>query len=476
MSGSATNADGTSTTSVDDRILNPWLDVVGQSQDVSKQLLDSKVPMQHVADQSQDTKRADSVLNAAVNNDAGFKQLADAQDLASQAGKYNPDMIDPMQLKSAQIGPVAQVNGRDVQYLTGDATTAGNFRQAAKVTAPDFTGAQKMTIDRGSVSNVDPHSVVSDLGKYQNPFQQDVIDASMNELEHQRQLQKNADKADFAASNAFGNSRRGVVEANTNADFLRDKGNLLASLNNQGFNTATGLRTQDVNNQYDAQKANQAADLNVFSQNAAQKQQTELFNATGQAARQDANAALKQQTQLFNAQNQGDRQEFNAGQKQAMDLANLQFGNAARAGTAANDQAARMYNADALNTAGLSQAQLAQQTGLANQATDLSAQGSNQQAGLAGASQDLAASQQLAALGAQKQNMGLTNVNALNQQGQINQGQAQSQLDAIFKNATAKYNQPIQALQVAESPFNVIPSMGSGGTSNTQSSGKGIGF
>lgn len=514
MSGSTTSGDGSSVTNIDPLFKQNWSDYYDLAQQTSQDFLGNKAPMQHVADQTQDTNRADTVLNATVNNDAGFKQLQDAQNIAGGVADYKPQQIAPSMIDTSSVlgelgQPAAQVNGRDVQYITGNASTTPEFNKANAVTAPDFQGADKVTagnfqqadkntIDRGSISNIDPGSVLDHLGQYKDPYQRQVIDATMSDLEHQRQLQKNSDASDAAAAGAFGNSRYGVMQANTNEAYDRTAANTLANLNSQGFTQATGLRAQDVANDLTGQQANQGADLNVFGQNAAFKNDIEKFNTAGLAARQDSDAQLKQQRNLFNAQaeqagqqfnaqqgqatnlfnatGQANTQQFNAGQKQNMTLADLGFANTARQQTAQNDQASRMYNAQAENERRQQLSGLGLTAAQSNQGTDLAAGQSNQSAGLTGNAQDLSAAQALAGFGAQRQGMDMNVVNALNSQGQINQDQAQKQLDATFQNATAKDNRATQALQIAGAPFQLMPGTGQGGTSNTQSSGKGIGI
>jgi hypothetical protein len=320
----------------------------------------------------------------------------------------------------------------------------------------------------------------------------------MADLEHQRQIQRNSDKADAAAAGAFGNSRQGVVQANTNEAFDRTAASTLANLNSQGFDKANQLSLADIGNKLTAQQGNQNVGLSVAQQNSAQRQQanldnaaglanrqqfdaanrqqTNLSNAAGLAARQDLDANLSQQARQFNAASQQQGQQFNATNQQQMSLANLNAANTARSETAANDQAARMaqFSAEqARNTQDAANSLTAQQ---ANQSTDLAGQQSNQQAGLTGNAQDLQASQLLAGYGQQRQQMGLNQVNALNSQGQINQDQKQSELDAAFKNATAQDQRATQALQIAGAPFSNLPGMSQGGTSTTSSSGKGLGI
>lgn len=412
MSGSTQKGDGTTVTQLDPQIKADWLSEFQNAQNVAAGLNKTPVPQQQVAAQNADQTAANILLNQQIANGVPNNTVAKGVSAAYDVSNYKPQQIDP-----------SQINGRGVEYLTGNATTAGNAADA-----------QKVTYDRSAVSNVnDPTLLGVNLKKYENPFQQDVIDSTMADWQHGLDLQKNSDKADAAAADAFGNSRYGVVKANTNDAADRTLASTLAGLNTQNFTQAAQNATNDLNRGVTADQSNQQADLTVFGQNSAQKQQTELANAA--------------------AQNQ--RQEYNATNKQSMDLANQQAGNAARMQTAANDQQARVLNSQ----------------------QDLAAQSANQGAGLTANSQALGAANTLGQLGGQQQQIGLNNVGALNAQGASIQGQSQNVLNAAYNNAQAQRNAPTQALQVAESPFQItLPSTAQGGTSNSNSSGKGVGL
>ena len=79
-----------------------------------------------------------------------------------------------------------------------------------------------------------------DIGQFQNPYTQQVTDATLNGMERQRQMQMNNMGASATAAGAFGGSRHGVAEGATNEGFARQGAEALGRLNYQGFNTALG--------------------------------------------------------------------------------------------------------------------------------------------------------------------------------------------------------------------------------------------
>lgn len=102
-------------------------------------------------------------------------------------------------------------------------------------------------------------TAVGGINQYLNPFTQNVIDASLADMERQRLMQQQQIGAQAAAAGAFGGSRQGLVEAETNRGFAQQGGQLAGQLRQQGFNTALSAAQQDVINRMNADLANQAA-------------------------------------------------------------------------------------------------------------------------------------------------------------------------------------------------------------------------
>jgi hypothetical protein len=86
------------------------------------------------------------------------------------------------------------------------------------------------------------------MGMYQNPFENQVMGAFQDDLARQTAIQQSANQARAAGSGAFGGSRHGLVEAQTNEAAQRNLGQFSAGLRSQGFNTAAQLSNQDIQN------------------------------------------------------------------------------------------------------------------------------------------------------------------------------------------------------------------------------------
>lgn len=85
-----------------------------------------------------------------------------------------------------------------------------------------------------------------DIGAYQNPFRQQVIDNTLSDLDRARQMQIQSDQDAAIGRGAFGGSRSAIIEAETNRNFADRAGNLAANLRSQGFDRATSLAGQDM--------------------------------------------------------------------------------------------------------------------------------------------------------------------------------------------------------------------------------------
>lgn len=99
-----------------------------------------------------------------------------------------------------------------------------------------------------------PQSLATaNLGAYQNPFEQQVVNNALGDIERQRQMAVN--NLGFAAGRggAFGGSRHGVAESLTNEAALRQAGQIGGQLRSQGFNQAQQMAQQDIANQMGAQ-------------------------------------------------------------------------------------------------------------------------------------------------------------------------------------------------------------------------------
>jgi hypothetical protein len=99
------------------------------------------------------------------------------------------------------------------------------------------------------------------IGSYMNPYTQYVRENALSDLETSRQNAIRQTAAQAGAARAFGGSRQGVAEAQTNLGYGTQAGRLSTQLNENAFNQAMQAQQQDLARQQQAMLANQGAGL-----------------------------------------------------------------------------------------------------------------------------------------------------------------------------------------------------------------------
>jgi hypothetical protein len=310
---------------------------------------------------------------------------------------------------AAPTQPAAPAQPNIFQQSAGAYTGAINAANAAAAFQPQQVGTSfgytpdavatnfgytpdALTAERvGTTFGYDPQQVAAQaalggIQQYFNPYEQQVIEASMGDLERQRMRQMAQMGAQATAARAFGGSRQGVAQALTNEAFAQQGGQLASQLRAQGFQTALGASQQDVANQLQAALANQGASARA----------AEFGQATTLQAQQANQAAALQAAQA----------------NQAARAAAAQFAQAQRAQAEQANQAARA-----------AAAQFGQSTGL-------QAQLANQSSGLTAAGLRAGAAGTLGGLAQQGLNMGQSIAQQQMQQGLLQQGINQALIDA----------------------------------------------
>jgi hypothetical protein len=116
------------------------------------------------------------------------------------------------------------------------------------------------------------------INQFMNPYTDQVINRSMADLERQRQTQINATGAAASQAGAFGGSRHGVAEAQTNLGFGQQGAQMASGLRQQGFNTA--LDAAQAQRQMQSQLAGQGFGFgqSLNQQQFQQGQQQQMLN------------------------------------------------------------------------------------------------------------------------------------------------------------------------------------------------------
>ncbi len=153
----------------------------------------------------------------------------------------------------------ARVAGFNPDQLGGFNATRAMFNQSmaynpmANINALANQPAQSLLDPYGGQANR--------IEAYQNPYNTQVIDQSLADLDRARQIRLQSDQDRAIGAGAFGGSRSGLLEAETNRNFADAAARTSSNLRQSGFNNAAQLAQNDMGRDF----ANRQFQSNLFS-------------------------------------------------------------------------------------------------------------------------------------------------------------------------------------------------------------------
>lgn len=172
--------------------------------------------------------------------------------LSSKTQKTNQTTTATPTVPSWLQTPYQDVASRIGGFMNSDpssmTTPANSNQQASWARAAEGSG----TVAPGLLSE-------TDLSKYMNPYTQNVIDTSTNDLNRARQMAINGNSASATlggGNNAWLGDRAGVADAETNRGFLDSVASFTANLRNTGYNNAQQGAQFDIGNKLSADEFN----------------------------------------------------------------------------------------------------------------------------------------------------------------------------------------------------------------------------
>lgn len=394
----------TQETRLDPKISGYWDQLYGDATRLGNQPF-TPYGGERVAGLTPDEQAAGGMIRNAANNRYATGVIDRGVEFTNRAGTYDPGMVQ------------AQQAGAPGGF--GDPTGAAVAGRAGATTTSVPGVARDAGVLRGSVRNLGFRTGAQGMGAYSNPWEDQVVGSAMADLERARQGAISSGEVDAAAAGAFGGSRHGVADAQTNEAFLRQAGDLSGQLRSQGFQFAAGQGQTDAARAMQAGMANQNADL----------------AAMGQAAGIGmANTAGINQASLTNAQlaTQANLARGNLGlTRRAQDIGLSQFNAGQRA-------AADQFNVG---------------TGMAQNQTRLAAGG------------------QMGQLGGAYQGAELGYADALNRYGQGARGVDQARADADYQEFLRQQQHPYQGIALRQGILGAMPYQGTQMTTQPQQGG-----
>ena len=167
------------------------------------------------------------------------------------------------------------------QAPTIEATQAPGAAQIGPVSTPQF---------RGLLSQ--------DIGAYQSPYQQQVIDLAMQDIQRQADIARGGAQERAIRAGAFGGSRSAILEAESQRPYAEQMARTSAGLRQAGFEQAQAAAQADLARQQQLGIFGAGQEQQRALQQAQLGQQAGIFGAELGQQRRMQQAQLQQQRQL----------------------------------------------------------------------------------------------------------------------------------------------------------------------------------
>ena len=218
----------------------------------------------------------------------------------AQVAGFNPDQLRQFQ---ATRGIFESGMGYDpTKALQGMA------QEQFKPTIQPVTGFQAPTIEAtqapgaaqiGPVSTPQFRGLLSqDIGAYQSPYQQQVIDLAMGDIQRQADIARGSAQDRAIRSGAFGGSRSAILESESQRPYVEQMARTSAGLRQSGFEQAQQAAQADLARQQQLGMFGSEQEQQRAVQQAQFGQQAGIFGAELGQQRRMQQAQMEQQRQM----------------------------------------------------------------------------------------------------------------------------------------------------------------------------------
>ena len=284
--------------------------------------------------------------------------------------------ISPVTGRTAQIGQVGTPQAAQIQRIQGPSaatiqampTFGGATIQGIQdPRAAQIAGVQgPQAAQIGGVSTPQFRGLLdANIGAYQSPYTQQVIDQSMADIQRQADISRGQAQSRAIGAGAFGGSRSALLEGESQRPFIEQMARTSSGLRQAGFEQAQQAAQADLARQqqlgvFGAEQAQQRA-----LQQAQLQQQAGLTGFEAQQQRALEQARLGQQAGLAGYQGRLSTAQRQADLAQQAGLAGQDIAAQRAIQQAQLQQQAGLLGAEQAQARALEQARLAQQTGMA---------------------------------------------------------------------------------------------------------------
>ena len=169
--------------------------------------------------------------------------FADSPLEGQSVGSYDPSFSGnavPQYQNSGMFGDNAYTQAAGGISAGMDATAAAGMYRPEQVQAGQMAG--------------------TDLSPYTNQYENQVVQQTTDDMMRAQQIQQNLSDYQMGAAGAFGGSRHGIAQAESNRNFYDRLGAAQGQLRQAGFQNAQNQAQQDLSRQYQADTFNVGAD------------------------------------------------------------------------------------------------------------------------------------------------------------------------------------------------------------------------
>jgi len=182
----------------------------------------------------------ETIIPAAVSLYGASKGGGDKQTVTNQVDPATQARYDDLYGRAKGIAGQpfvpytgARVAGFNPDQLQGFDSARGSFQDSMSYNP------------RGLLSDMGTQPL--DIQSFQNPYNTQVIDQSLNDLDRARQIRLQSDQDRAIGAGAFGGSRSALLEAETNRNFADAAARTSSNLRQSGYNNSLNAAMQDRN-------------------------------------------------------------------------------------------------------------------------------------------------------------------------------------------------------------------------------------
>jgi hypothetical protein len=172
-----------------------------------------------------------------------IKSAKDLADVGIQLPEQQIAALSGLQTQAHEAAQQPEGIGAYKPFLTTGAETIGTGLATLGQAQTPITAATQ------AISGTGQLFAPTDLSAYTNPFQQQVIDTTLAEINRQGEMARNRLAAQGVGANAFGHDRYGIQSAELDRNLADSRARALAQLNAQNYTQALGSAQAAFENQ-----------------------------------------------------------------------------------------------------------------------------------------------------------------------------------------------------------------------------------